>query len=65
MVDTELLAKAIRAARKEAGLTQKELAELAGVSERTLRDLERGTGNPSLAAVIGITNVLGLRMVIE
>lgn len=64
-MDAEMLAKAVRAARKEARLTQKELAELAGVAERTLRDLERGTGNPSFAAVVGITNVLGLRMVIE
>lgn len=64
-MDMEALAGAIRAARKDAGLTQKDLAELAGVSERTLRDLERGVGNPSFAAVVGIVNVLGLRMVVE
>lgn len=56
------IAAGIRKARKEAGLTQEDLALLAEVSERTIRALETGTGNPSLKAVMAAANVLGLRL---
>ncbi|WP_411730694.1 helix-turn-helix domain-containing protein [Paeniglutamicibacter sp.] len=56
------LAMEIRRARKESGLTQGELADLAGVSERTIRALETATGNPSLRAVVSVLNVLGLKL---
>jgi y4mF family transcriptional regulator len=60
--DVEEVGGRIRAARKEAGLTQKDLADLAGISERTVRAIETGTGNPALAAVAAAANVLGLRL---
>ncbi|GAA3699238.1 hypothetical protein GCM10023081_40140 [Arthrobacter ginkgonis] len=63
--DVEELGGRIRAARKEAGLTQKDLADLAGISERTVRAIETGTGNPALAAVAAAANVLGLRLVAQ
>lgn len=63
--DVEMVGGRIRAARKEAGLTQKDLADLAGISERTVRAVETGTGNPALAAVAAAANVLGLRLVAE
>ena len=56
------LALDIRRARKDAGLTQGELGDLAEVSERTVRALETATGNPSLRAVASILNVLGLKL---
>lgn len=65
MSDVEEVGRAIRAARKEARLTQKDLADLAGVSERTVRAIETGTGNPALAAVAAAAGVLGLRLVAE
>ncbi|WP_345153658.1 helix-turn-helix transcriptional regulator [Arthrobacter ginkgonis] len=65
MSDVEELGGRIRAARKEAGLTQKDLADLAGISERTVRAIETGTGNPALAAVAAAANVLGLRLVAQ
>ena len=40
----------IRVARKSEGIIQTELADLAGTSERTIRAIESGTGNPSLRA---------------
>ena len=36
---------AVRRARREAGLTQAQHAELAETSERTIRDIEKGTGS--------------------
>ncbi|MGX1592815.1 helix-turn-helix transcriptional regulator [Glutamicibacter sp. NPDC055491] len=60
---TELGAE-LQRVRKQNGLTQEQLAELAGISERTLRSIERGTGNPSIEAVLSVANVLGLRILV-
>lgn len=38
---------AIRTACKEACLTQQQLGELSGLSDRTIRDIETGTGAPA------------------
>ncbi len=62
--DVAEIAEGIRRNRKEAGLTQEELAHLAGTSERTVRAIETGTGNPSLQAVVAVANVLGLKLAV-
>ncbi|EMQ97670.1 helix-turn-helix transcriptional regulator [Paeniglutamicibacter gangotriensis] len=62
METVSVLGLEIRRARKDAGLTQGELADLAEVSERTVRALETATGNPSLRAVASVLNVLGLKL---
>ncbi|PQZ93972.1 hypothetical protein CQ017_17730 [Arthrobacter sp. MYb224] len=56
---------AIQQSRKESGLTQEQLAELADISERTLRAIETGGGNPSITAVLSTAAVLGLKIVVE
>lgn len=56
------LGSALRAARRRLGLTQQEVADLAGLSDRTVRDLEKGSSSPSLGAVIAVAMVLGLRL---
>jgi putative transcriptional regulator len=61
--DVQGIGRSVRLARKEAGLKQSDLADLAGVSERTVRAIETGTGNPTLAAVVSVANVLGLHVV--
>jgi putative transcriptional regulator len=60
--DVQGIGRSVRLARKEAGLKQSDLADLAGVSERTVRAIETGTGNPTLAAVVSVANVLGLHV---
>ena len=62
MNDVATIAAEIRRSRKEAGLTQEDLAQLAGTSERTVRAIETGAGNPSLQAVVAVANVLGLKL---
>ncbi|GAB4098602.1 helix-turn-helix domain-containing protein [Sinomonas halotolerans] len=62
MSDPEAIGAAIRAARKESGISQEVLAELAGISERTVRSIESGSGSSSLAAVSAAANALGLRL---
>lgn len=56
------LGSELQRARKQNGLTQEQLAELAGISERTLRSIEHGAGNPSIEAVLSVANVLGLQI---
>ncbi len=53
---------AIRERRKELGVTQPHLAELAGVSTNTLYKLERGQGNPTLDVLNKLAEVLGMEL---
>lgn len=50
----------IRAARKEKGLTQKELGELCGIAEPTIRRYELGNLNPKSATLKKIAAPLGI-----
>lgn len=65
MDDFALIGAGIRSARKDAGLSQEDLAHLAGTSQRTIRAIETGTGNPSLKAVVAAANVLGLHVAVR
>lgn len=62
MSDAAAIGAEIRAARRAAGLNQVELAELVGLSDRTVRAIEQGTGSPSLAAVATTAAALGLHV---
>lgn len=59
------LGDTIKQRRKELGITQPHLAELAQVSTNTLYQLERGISNPSLLVLTKIANVLGLELRLE
>jgi y4mF family transcriptional regulator len=59
------LGAAIKNRRKELGITQPHLAELAKVSTNTLYKLERGQGNPSLEVLDKLTEVLGMELTLE
>lgn len=48
--------------REVLSLSQQDLAEMAGVSLATVKDVERGKGNPSLSTVGKILDVLGLEI---
>jgi len=57
--------KSIRDRRKELGITQPHLAELAGVSTNTLYKLEKGQGNPTLDVLNKLIEVLGMELKLE
>ena len=57
------LPEVIKSRRKTLAITQQDLAEMAGIGLATIKDIERGKGNPSLGTVSKIMEVLG--MVIE
>lgn len=50
----------IRAARKKAGLTQKELGEQCGIAEPTIRRYELGKLNPKIETLKKIAEPLGI-----
>ncbi len=48
--------------RKELNLRQSELADLSGVSERFIREVEKGKPSTQLDKVISVLDVLGLEL---
>ena len=62
--DAGALGAAIRTARKAHGLTQSQLAGLAGTGLRLISELERGKPGAELGKVLDVLAVLGLRLLI-
>ena len=60
----QLVRKIIRA-RREAGLTQKELAERTGIQQSNISRIENGNGNPSLSTLNKLAQGLGKKLVIS
>ena len=55
----------IKERRKQLGVNQLTLADLAGVGLNTLVAIERGEGNPQLSTLLNILDTLGLQMDIK
>lgn len=60
-----LIMKAIIVGRAEQNLTQKQLAEVTGITLADIRRLENGTGNPSLHTLKRLAEGLGMRLKVE
>ena len=56
------LKEVMKSRRKLLAISQLDLAELGGVCLATVKDIERGKGNPSLATVKKIIEVLGMEI---
>lgn len=56
------LGEAARARRIELGLRQQDLAVLAGVSERLIREIEKGKPSLRLDTLLQVLDVLGFRI---
>lgn len=54
------LGKAIRQLRERREMTQEDLAEAAGITVRTLSQLETGNSNPTWATIGDIARALGV-----
>ena len=52
-------------ARKEKGLTQKQLSELTGISQADISRIENGTRNPSLEMIKRLATGVGMRLKLE
>lgn len=57
--------RTIRERRKRLGIGQRALAEIAGVSEHSIVNLEAGRGNPTLKLLDAVLTALGLELVLR
>ena len=57
--------EAILKARKESGLTQKQLSERTGIAQTDISRLERGNANPSLRTLQRLAAGMEMRIKIE
>ena len=64
LADTGTLGAAVRQTRKTHGLTQAELAGLAGTGPRFISELERGKASAELGKVLDVLAVLGLQLLL-
>lgn len=61
-INKKLIAKVIQEARRNAKMTQYELAEKIGISEKHLSKIETGKNYPALDTFLKILSVLGLTL---
>ena len=59
------IAQAMLDARKESGLTQKQLSERTGIAQADISKLERGNANPSLRTLQRLAAGMGMNIRIE
>jgi transcriptional regulator with XRE-family HTH domain len=59
------IAKRIKERREQLSYTQSDLAELTGISTRTIRSIEKGEGSTSIFYWYKILDALGLEMKIQ
>ena len=52
----------IKSRRKTLDISQRDLAEMAGIGLATIKNIERGKGNPSIGSVSKIMDVLGMEI---
>ncbi len=59
------LGKLIQTRRKSRKILQADVADVAGISARTLRDIEKGKANPELETLLTICETLGLEVKVQ
>lgn len=52
-------------ARRQSGLTQKQLAEKTGIAQGDISKLENGSANPSVRTLLRLADGMGMRLKIE
>ncbi|MEZ0610351.1 helix-turn-helix transcriptional regulator [Fibrella sp. WM1] len=58
----QALTKSLAARRDVLRITQEHLAELSGVGLRTVKAIESGKGNPTVATLMKLADVLGMEL---
>ena len=57
--------RALIEARKNSGITQKELSERTGIAQGDISKIERGIANPSLKTLKSLANGMDMRLKLE
>lgn len=56
------IGKSIKSRRQLLRINQEDLAEITGISSRTIRNIEQGAANPELMSLIVLCDALGLEI---
>lgn len=64
-MNTKSIGKAIQQRRKSRNIIQNDLADIAGISLRTLREIEKGNANPELTTLMKLCEALGMEIKVE
>jgi len=59
------IGKVIKERRALLGISQQDLSDFSGVGISTVKDLERGVGNPSIVTLKKILDVVGLEIILQ
>jgi transcriptional regulator with XRE-family HTH domain len=59
------IGKVIKERRALLGISQQDLSDYSGVGISTVKDLERGVGNPSIDTLKKILDVVGLEIILQ
>ena len=59
------IGKTIKERRALLGISQQDLADYSGVGISTVKDIERGVGNPSMETLRKVLDVVGMEMVLQ
>lgn len=62
---THEISEILHKRRKYLGLTQKDLAEMTGITFKTISEIELGIRNPSLETLNKILEILGLEILVK
>ena len=64
-MDSQQIGKIIQKRRDYLNLTQKDVAEMAGITFKSVSEIELGLRNPSLNTLKSILDVLGLELTVQ
>jgi y4mF family transcriptional regulator len=64
-MDNQQIGKTIQQRRTYLNLTQKDLAEMAGITFKSISEIELGIRNPSINTLNRILEVLGLELSVQ
>jgi len=59
------VAQAVHACRKQSGLTQQQLAKLAGVGKTVIYDIEKGKDTVQLRTLLKVLNTLNIELKLQ
>ena len=64
-MNSQEIAQLVRYCRKQSGLSQRELAKLAGVGKTALFDIEKGKETVQLKTLLNVLDVLNIKLILE
>ena len=59
------IVRALLQARRETGMTQKDLSEITGIAQGDISKLENGNANPSIRTLQRLANGMGMTLKVE